>query len=259
MTQMALQFKSKIFHVHFRNICPKRRFSTQKKTIIAPNVRVQSQLGTDMLKTRLNKKNYGYKLNGMIHIPGLAQTATIRTKINDSNTSQQIFEVLENYVNQNDNNLDVTVFGRALQKSGKMHNFNIFMTILKKYCFNSQYMNKLHRNEIFYGILFHIGCQLDGINEIYPKYFEIMINYDKIKPNNEIMNSLLNGIKYSTLKNKYLIKEFLLIMKKYNLKCDKITYQNLITIYGRCGDLKSLNKVILKLENLNKNKKKIKK
>ena len=171
------------------------------------------------------------------------------------NSADDIYKLL----NEKDEFCDINVHIRAMQKCLKKG--------LWKDCVNIVQMtfekNK-KRNLLFYTILFK-GAANDsnsnsnssgngngtGVNDVFPKYFDLMVNKDKIKPQDFILNQLLRGcIKTADLT---LAKDIWTMFDKHDIIKDQMSFGAMITICSKAKNINEAETIFRQCENPNKN------
>lgn len=156
-------------------------------------------------------------------------------------TIDQIFKAL----NEHDDLCDITVYSRAIQKCSKQLHWDECLQIA-----NNAFVKNKQRTIAFYGILFNSAAENDKIIDVYPKYFDKMVNQDKIAPNDVIFNQLLKGCKKRG--NIDIAKKIWNMFDEFEIEKDSIAYSSMICVCGKANELEMAEKIFLQCNSPNR-------
>ena len=202
---------------------------------------------TRTTKARKKANNQTKDYENMKNDAHSKETRQIFYRISNASSANNIVNILDDPSNVP--HIDICVLTEAMMRCEKLNAFNQGLEIAKN-IFHGKY-NHINRDIPFYGTFFLFCANADRIRFAYPKYYQHMINVDKIEPNIIIVNILLRGLSQRSKNwkdNDIIINEiFENIICKYNLEMTHFTYNAIISIYGNCSKPEKAEKWFLKM------------
>lgn len=162
--------------------------------------------------------------------------------MNDINIIKQIDETIDtkniyNIIKLNYNKIEnISIFGKAIQKCIWLKDWKIGHEIMKL-----AIKSNLEMNNIIFNIFLNCLAKFDH-PQLCIKYFEIMINDFKIKPDNITFGTILKSFR-SQLRYKDAEKIWEIMLTKFNIKPDEFIFVETMSIYSKCHQIDKANKL----------------
>ena len=138
---------------------------------------------------------------------------------------------------------DISRYSAAIQRCSQLGLLSKFELILKMV-----YTRNVQRDKFFYAVLFSAFADHNLIENVYPHYYNRMIEKDKLTPTIYQANALLKACKWKG--NLRLTNEICQnIIEKYDLEMNQGTYVALMSIYSRIGDYIKVENLLKELMN----------
>lgn len=187
---------------------------------------------------RLKQKNSKWNKNKKIlslKRPSISNDVddSLRREIGNAKSSSNVLDIL---LCKNDEIIDPSVYGKAMQKCDKLRDWYSVIKIMNILINNKKLIDKISIVEfnIFFNAMTHSDSEkLMKIENA--KYFDIMINKFNLKPNIIIFSTLIKGCRGSGNLSYYHLAEkyFNLMINEYKLSPNSLIYTEMISVYSK--------------------------